>query len=392
MVRPQRVRAFDEATGQVYEETQVPVTSMVSAWPDKCNGRKTKPQSYRHRGLGASSLYDMAMRSCAWHINLFMPSDLQSAEWHFAHRIYEHLQKNQNLTANAWSLFQQAFPGEAELNRTYPIRIPALYGQSASELPSIQQWLRLLPFSHLLLLNIQCLCLRLDDLITLTTLPNLGVLLMRFAYDKLPQELDDKAMRDWSRAVKEKGAFTQLRVVGLHHHAASLPATLKGLSQFPALRICTVEPQPPLASSQAAISQIASAALPFELLVDDYTGTADSDTPEAVWSKGNLPGHVKMKMLYDLAGRMHPDQAPEDVPDSAVLSVYYGAERNLAYNRYPLWFKRLGSVETEYEAGRQPKRYQDDQGGEERTGGGKKPRRLREGKQMDIGSLLGGFG
>lgn len=261
---------------------------MILPGPDKCNGRKIKPQSYRHRGPGTSSLYNMAVRSCAWHINLFMPSDLQSAEWYFARRIYEHLQKNQNLTANAWSLFQQAFPGEAELNHTYPIRIPALYGQSTSELPSIQQWLRLLPFSHLSLLNIQSLCLRLGDLITLTNLPNLGVLLMRSAYGEWPQELDDKAMRDWGRAVQEKGAFTQLRVVGLHHHAASLQATLKGLSQFPALRICTVESQPPLASSQAAVLQLASAALPFELLAD--TTSNDDDNPEAIWSQGNVSG------------------------------------------------------------------------------------------------------
>ncbi|KAF2444212.1 hypothetical protein P171DRAFT_432280 [Karstenula rhodostoma CBS 690.94] len=390
MVRPQRVRGFDEATGQVYEETQVPVTSMVSAWPDKCNGRRTRPQSYRHRGPGTSSLYDMAMRSCAWHINLFTPDDLQCAEWHFAHRIYHHLQKNQTLTANAWSLFQQAFPGEEELNHTYPIRIPALYGQSTSELPSIQQWLRLLPFSHLSLLNIQSLCLRIGDLITLTNLPNLGVLLMRSAYGEWQQELDDRAMRDWSRAVRERGAFTQLRVVGLHHHAASLQATLKGLSQFPALRICTVEPHAPLASSQAALSQIASAALPFELLSD--TTCNDDDDPEGIWSRGNVSGHVKMKMLYELAGRMHPQNHAEDIPGSAVLSVYYGAERNFAYTRYPLWFKRVADVESEHQDGRLPKRSPNDEGGEDKAGGGKKKRRVREGKQKDIGSLLGGFG
>lgn len=229
----------------------------------------------------------MALRSCAWHINLFVPSDLQSAEWPFANMIYEYLQRNQILTANAWSLFQQAFPDEAELNHTYPIRIPALYGQPTTKLPAIEKWLRLLPFSHLSLLNIQSLSLRLRDLITLTKLTNLGVLLMRSTYGEWPQELDDKAMRDWGRAVKEKGAFTQLRVVGLHHHAASLPATLKGLSLFPALQICTVEPQSLLASSQAASSQIANAALPFELLPDS---SDDRNDPEAIWSQGDVPG------------------------------------------------------------------------------------------------------
>jgi hypothetical protein len=228
------------------------------------------------------------MRSCAWHINLFMPSDLQCADWYFAHKIYDHLRKNQTLTPNAWSLFQQAFPSEEQLDHTYPIRIPALHAQSTSELPSIQQWLQLLPFSHLSLLNIQSLCLRLSDLITLTDLPNLGVLLIRCAYGESPQDLDDKAMRDWSRAVQEKGAFTKLRMVGLHYHPASLQATLKGLTRFPALRVCTVEPHVLLTSAQSALSQITSAALPFQLFPDMISG--DDDHPEAIWSHGNLAG------------------------------------------------------------------------------------------------------
>jgi hypothetical protein len=99
-----------------------------------------------------------------------------------------------------------------------------------------------------------------------------------------------------------------------------------------------------------------------------------------------------MKMLYDLAGRIHPQQHREEVSDSAVLSVYYGAERNFAYNRYPLWFKRVVDVEREHPDRRLTKRLPEKEGLEEQTGSGRKRRRVREGKQKDIGSLLGGFG
>jgi hypothetical protein len=103
-------------------------------------------------------------------------------------------------------------------------------------------------------------------------------------------------------------------------------------------------------------------------------------------------GHVKMKMLYDLAGRIHPQQHRDEVPDPAVLSVYYGAERNFAYNRFPLWFKRLVDVGTEHQDDRLTKRPLEKEGVEEKAGSGKRRRIVREGKQKDIGSLLGAFG
>lgn len=254
--------------------------------PYKCNGKKQRPQDYRHRGRGSSSLFDTAIRSCAWNIDAFEPSDLQCVDWHFAKMIYYQLQKNQNLTANAWSTFQQAFPGEVELNHTYSIRIPAMHGEATTELPSIQQWLKVLPFTHMSMLNIQDLCLRLPDLMILTSLPNLGVLLLRHPHGNSPQDLDDKAMRDWGRAVQEKGSFTRLRVVGIHYFAPTLQATLKCLSSFPALRICTVETYYPIPSVRFAESQVVSAGLPFELFPD---GThIVNGNPEAIWSRGGV--------------------------------------------------------------------------------------------------------
>lgn len=126
----------------------------------------------------------------------------------------------------------------------------------------------------------------------LTDLPNLGVLLIRHAYNEL-QRLDDKAMRDWGRVVQEKGAFTQLRVLGLHYHPASLRATLKSLASFPNLRLCSVEPHTPIPSVQSALSEIASASLPFEMF--PVTSPANGDDPEAVdpeaiWSRQDMSG------------------------------------------------------------------------------------------------------
>ena len=93
-----------------------------------------------------------------------------------------------------------------------------------------------------------------------------------------------------------------------------------------------------------------------------------------------------MKQLYDLAGRLDPQRHPSEVSDSAVLSVYYGAERSFAYSRYPLWFVRHIYAASEHRDSGSLKR---SQGNGESV---EKKRKIRGGKKMDIGSLLGGFG
>lgn len=102
-----------------------------------------------------------------------------------------------------------------------------------------------------------------------------------------------------------------------------------------------------------------------------------------------------MKMLYGLARRLQFPQNTSETPEPAVLSVYYGAERTFAYTRYPLWFKRTVDVEAEHQNCRRPmKRPQGNGEDGTRTGAeeGKRKRKIRGGKQVDVGSLLGSFG
>lgn len=99
-----------------------------------------------------------------------------------------------------------------------------------------------------------------------------------------------------------------------------------------------------------------------------------------------------MKMLYDLAGRLIPQQNSTESLSPAILSVYYGAERHFAYTRYPLWFERLIGVEQGQLISQVSKRLQDVEGDSGPERGEGKKRKIREGKKTDIGSLLGGFG
>lgn len=264
-----------------------------SKGPYRSTGQKQDPARYRHPGEGSPSLYSMAMRSCVWNIDSFLPSDLQCAEWHFAQRIYAHLDKHRNMTPHVWSIFQQAFPNEmSEISNALPIRIPGVFGEFPVELPSIEKWLLAVTIPHLLMLHIQGLVLRLEHLIDITRLPNLGVLFLRDPLDALAQHLDDKSMRDWSRIVVEKKAFARLRVVGIHHFPSSLQATLKCLATFPAVRICTVEPyvgpfEERVTEQQAGIL-VAKAKLPFELVSEAIRGGPQD--PDMVWRKESVSG------------------------------------------------------------------------------------------------------
>jgi hypothetical protein len=83
---------FDRASGVVYtEKTSTKVGSMVPTWMSQARGKRNKSLSLRSRGKGCSSLQEMALRSCAYHVELFVPETLQWATWHYARRVHQFL-------------------------------------------------------------------------------------------------------------------------------------------------------------------------------------------------------------------------------------------------------------------------------------------------------------
>lgn len=60
-------------------------------------------------------------------------------------------------------------------------------------------------------------------------------------YSKDDGGIDDRFIKNWGRAVYEKGAFKKLRVLVLRHFAVSLADTLKGLAVFPVLFLCNLD-------------------------------------------------------------------------------------------------------------------------------------------------------
>jgi hypothetical protein len=65
------MQAYDEATGQMYNETTVRVHSMVPTWTNTCTGKPQDPKTFVNKSVGTSSLRETATRTCAWYINDF---------------------------------------------------------------------------------------------------------------------------------------------------------------------------------------------------------------------------------------------------------------------------------------------------------------------------------
>lgn len=223
-----------QASGQVYTETTTSVQSMVPAWTAQSTGKKINPATYRNPGPGSSSLRNMTLRSCAWYINDFTPETFENVDWPIAEEIYKRLKETlvfyktllqeswhwlivrsrDTFTVKAWSIFRTSYPSEA--TPTYHIRIASRRGSPPIELPAIITRTSTLSFSCLTFLSVQHLALQKMHLMSLLPLTNLAVLHLSqnptHIYESREEEIDDKFMRDWGRAVHEKQTFQNLKV------------------------------------------------------------------------------------------------------------------------------------------------------------------------------------
>lgn len=144
------------------------------------------------------------------------------------------------MTAHGWSLFQQAFPTIEELDHEYCMIIP---GNALNRLDSVHDWISSLPFSHLSFLNLSTVTVHRDDLMRLIGIPSLAALILTLspflgAVHLTWSDVDDKFMRDWGRAVEEKGGFTKLKTLVINDTGATVAGTLRGVAAFPALCLC----------------------------------------------------------------------------------------------------------------------------------------------------------
>lgn len=99
-----------------------------------------------------------------------------------------------------------------------------------------------------------------------------------------------------------------------------------------------------------------------------------------------------MEQLYDIACESLAPQLVGEKKKPPVISVRYGLRGNLGSDGLRRWFQRTGDTQLS-NATRQAEKHKQRHGDElaENSGENKK-RKIRQGKQSDIGSILSSFG
>ncbi|KAJ4345142.1 hypothetical protein N0V95_005867 [Ascochyta clinopodiicola] len=306
----------------------------------------------------------MALRSCCWNIELFLPETLEHPGWHYAGMIYRHLKTTDTLTFTAWTLFQTAYPTQPDLTHAFRIPDPDL-----RTWPSIVKSLSLLPSGVLTRFCASGMDLDLQQLLSLVDIPTLAALVqVRDSRDG--KMLSEVSVRAWCRAVREKQALRTLKLLVLD---CVSDASLRHLEGFPALRLVGV------ARARSAGRREASGAGGWWM----RPGSVDEEKFTRTMSGSICSIAEKMERLYGFAEGLLPLE--EGVGDLVTLSLTCAAAAEPRMRSESIaWFVRDSAAEDTLPLDAPATR----DASERAT----KKRKVRLGKQQDVASLLGSFG
>lgn len=102
-----------------------------------------------------------------------------------------------------------------------------------------------------------------------------------------------------------------------------------------------------------------------------------------------------MKAVYDLANKLQPPQprpSSEESADPAVVCMRYGWDPHSACEKCALWFKRVHGESKSQDTGSEKHRRVGEEFSLEMGGQEGKRRKIRKGRQSDVGAMLGTFG
>ncbi|KAF2266223.1 hypothetical protein CC78DRAFT_161966 [Lojkania enalia] len=387
---------YDRKTGQVYVETTAPaVRSMVTTWTSTVSGKKRNPKMYRNSRIGSASLYDSAFRSCVWNIDLFMPEALRYYGWTFAEKIYKHLKETDNLSLTAWTIFRRAFPKEVHCD--FHINVPERRGAHPHLISSFTSRISSFYFACLTFLCIRNLRLTKDNLMELTNISNLAVLVLEQEsdgiYGNCDSDIDGRFIKTWGRAVHEKKAFKELKVLSLKNFTAGLLDFLQGVTAFPALFICNFDSWYARKDIEEFIrdERVFNNGRWRQMLTNGTRNDGHNGNPEITWWRRDITIHRKMQIFYDLAAS-HLQQPSIKKARQAAMSIDYGDSKSLRYSMsYSSWFVRILPSKTELT--QPPKRAQDiGVGNGPCVATENKKRKVRQLKRADLGLVLGSLG
>jgi hypothetical protein len=275
------------------------------------------------------------------------------------------------LTFTAWTIFYQAYPNQPELSHRFRVGPK----ESTTQWPSIVESLKVFEGSVLTNFCAYGIDLNLSHLMSLTDIPTLATLLMfpRTAWKSI-EGLTARDFRDWGRAVQEKGAFKRLKLLFMCECEPTNTEILRHLTSFPALNLVGIARASRIVDS---IGDLDGWQHPATNAEDRYTAT--------IWDLSRFTIAQQAEKLYGYTDKM---SLPEREDRTTItLSMTCGMGGISLQNGKTTWFVRdPDSTEIQLKRSAETQTPQD---GSNHT---MKKRKVRQGKQKDIGSLLGTFG
>lgn len=387
---------FDREDNQVFLETSMPEQSMRRYLFNR-------PQSGHRKTIrltqpkGAGSLVQTAVNVCLQHIDDLDRTHFKVVPWHLARLIWDEVYHSGQMSLKSHVAFSAAYPEEFLASEWEEV-INADDLPSPRFVDSLRLFLRKEAFRHLTFLSLGGV-FSIDDLMSLLHLEHLGVLFL--GDSPLPSVIDDRDVRSWGRAIREKAAFRQLRVFAWGLSSESHPPThaevLEAVSDCPELLLVRLD----RGESQSGFD------LPFSSRDVKSTGTElwepvkqRTQGPwtglshlEVEYSKQFLPVEETMKKIYRAASD-HFDKTQH----SRLICITYKTFRvytprtgtpQIPRWKGPQWYtRRTEPLEKKAERGEKRPAPSDASGNDPN----KKPRpSVRPDKKQDLASVLGSF-
>ncbi|RMZ70594.1 succinyl-3-ketoacid-coenzyme a transferase [Pyrenophora seminiperda CCB06] len=382
---------FDPSSGLVYRETtSYSVRSMQTTWASQSRGKRVNPSIFRPRGQGCATLQSMALRACLWNIDNMEPEALQWLTWTYARLLYDDLKSNDTLTFKTWSLFQNVFPNDIDQHAKF--RVCAWINNHASfvvpQLSSIVDRLSRLDVSMLTFLSINGFELSSQDLASLSKIKTLAVLALAM---REVSDISADPIRNWARSVHESDAFQKLRVLIFEsHHKVQRDSLLKNVSSFKLLNMVGIydhRKDPDTIGDWVLWSNRPPEQCQDKrrfVNIDLSSIQPEEGNPMAIWDDYKVEEATRMRQLYDLSLSISQG-TPEEHAYRSLAMTYYATENYCNQLSGVRWlFRERKDVDNQV-----IKRPRSE---DTRREGLEKKRKLRDGKKVDVGSLLGSFG
>jgi hypothetical protein len=273
-------------------------------------------------------------------------------------------------------MFYRAFPKQVDREQNFYFVEPYTYSRRPGELDYLSKMSAKLDMECLTYLCIEGLVLGFGDLMTLTDIPTLSGLAIAPRTAPSGENLTDRHMRNWGRAVREKQTFQKLRILIFYDLGPSPSDILRAVSGFPFLHlVCITHPDNHTAELQGRWQHV--------------NKTREGEKLPPTWAD-EATDNPTLVQIFDISRAM--SQLPHR-KDTGETSLF------LDYRTAPIGYRKVSTQSIQYYV-RLPDRkvplgkdglvsgrsseYSD-------RGTPSKKRKVRDGKQKDLGSLLGGF-